>query len=420
MFNRILGRPTASRNARRIKRTPTVETLEGRQLLSLGAPFVVDNGNFAQKSQVATATSSNGSSVVVWVEGTYDTLQNLGTEMIKGQYYNAAGGKQGPQFIVAFNTPGVNNEEPAVAMDAHGDFVVSWTLESASHNVPYVLAQKYNPQCNPIDGLVGVGTGTFRQHQSSVAMDAYGDFVVAYTRDTNNNNPDVFAKVYFANSQLRYVENVATTPLPETNPKVAMDPYGNFDVAYQVYNPSYNTTAINVARYAAGLNELGILQVSRGATCVTPSIAMDNTDDAVVAYQTIVGNTESVYAARISSTGNYTGPIYVSGPGGNFQIGTIVPKTSIAVDPNGGKYGAFEVAYNYEYSIYPNTYIVAQVARVDSSDSVGVPDTLGSSLNTLVLAPSISALGSSGYLAAFTSSGTSSSNNVYGQRRTYN
>ena len=27
-------------------------------------------------------------------------------------------------------------------------------------------------------------------------MDAKGDFVVSYTRNTNNNNPDIFAKLY--------------------------------------------------------------------------------------------------------------------------------------------------------------------------------------------------------------------------------
>ena len=46
-------------------------------------------------------------------------------------------------------------------------------------------------------GLIEVADGTYNQFNSSVAMSGEGVFVVAYTRDTNNNNPDVFAKKYY-------------------------------------------------------------------------------------------------------------------------------------------------------------------------------------------------------------------------------
>ena len=64
-------------------------------------------------------------------------------------------------------------------------------------------------------------------------MGAGGTFTVAYVRDTNNNNPDVFAKQYDAFGNLLNVVNVATTSRAETNPSIAMTPDGRFDVAWE-------------------------------------------------------------------------------------------------------------------------------------------------------------------------------------------
>ena len=45
-------------------------------------------------------------------------------------------------------------------------------------------------------------------------MDAAGDFVVCYTRNTDNNNLDVFAKLYNVDEKLVDVVPVATSPSP--------------------------------------------------------------------------------------------------------------------------------------------------------------------------------------------------------------
>src|SRR5208337_2270400 len=62
MFARIFGRPTAFHTSRRIKRKPAIETLEGRQLMSLGAEFLVSTPTPAAQFQPVNASSSNGSS----------------------------------------------------------------------------------------------------------------------------------------------------------------------------------------------------------------------------------------------------------------------------------------------------------------------------------------------------------------------
>ena len=76
MFPRLLSRRPASRPARHIKRNPAVETLEGRQLMSLGPEFLVSVPTPAAQVQSANASSTNGSSVVVWTDFSHGDASN--------------------------------------------------------------------------------------------------------------------------------------------------------------------------------------------------------------------------------------------------------------------------------------------------------------------------------------------------------
>ena len=121
-------------------------------------------------------------------------------------------------------------DPPAVAIDNAGDFVVAWT-QSVSGNTD-IFAQKFNASGVPVGGNVPVAVGTFKQTRPA-GRGQLQQLVVSYTRDTNNNNPDIFAKMYNVNEQLTNVGSVATTSAAETNSSVAMTPDGHFDVAWE-------------------------------------------------------------------------------------------------------------------------------------------------------------------------------------------
>jgi hypothetical protein len=70
MFARMLHRSPVPRTARHTKPYFTVEGLEGRQLMSLGAEFGISVATPAAQVESANASSANGSSVVVWTEST--------------------------------------------------------------------------------------------------------------------------------------------------------------------------------------------------------------------------------------------------------------------------------------------------------------------------------------------------------------
>ena len=78
MFARMFHRSPAPRTVRHMKQHFTVEALEGRQLMSLGAEFGISVPYRTQQFESAKASSSNGSSVVVWTESTPSTPQIIG------------------------------------------------------------------------------------------------------------------------------------------------------------------------------------------------------------------------------------------------------------------------------------------------------------------------------------------------------
>src|SRR3954451_11911089 len=139
MFSPLLRQPpqpTSSCSARTRKRRPSLETLEGRQLMSLGVESLVNTTTRNAQFESDNASSSNGMSVAVWT----DTFSSTDHD-IRAQLYNASGARQGSEIVVSFS--GADEGSPAVAMDNRGNFVVTWTQAQPGGDTN-VLAQRFN------------------------------------------------------------------------------------------------------------------------------------------------------------------------------------------------------------------------------------------------------------------------------------
>jgi len=229
----------------------------------------------------------------------------------------------------------INQTVPSVAMDANGDYVVAWSKqESPQSSYLYeVEARVYNSAGQPQTGEITVGQ-TSAVARPSVAMDANGDFVVAW---------QVYNAGGYGISAQRY--NLAGTPqggpLTVTPggshsaagnlPKVAMDSAGDFVIAYQGYD-SYSHGVFAQRYSAAGVAQGSSFRVNtpqqdnQGA----PSIAMDSAGDFVIAWLD-GGTTQAagVYAQRYNSSG--------MAQGSNTAISTVsgASNPSVAIEPTG-------------------------------------------------------------------------------------
>jgi hypothetical protein len=171
-------------------RTLRLESLESRTLLS-GAPpgyvagpeFRVNgttagNQTFEQFNAQYVAMDADGDAVVVWVS---DRDDGSG-DGVFAQRYAADGTPVGGQFQVNLFAQG-DQSNASVAMDADGDFVVTWSSENQDGSDWGIYARRYSANGTPSGGEFRVNqTSAGYQRLSSVAIDAQGNFIVAWTQ----------------------------------------------------------------------------------------------------------------------------------------------------------------------------------------------------------------------------------------------
>ncbi len=295
-----------------------------------------------------TASAINGARVVVWVHDVSATSSQL-----RAQRYDAAGAKVGPNLILVSGLTFVAN--PAVCMDNTGRFFVSYTRETSPTNRDVIVARFSNT--GAFLGATNVATSSQNEYDSSIACNGGGNFTVSYTVDTTPTNQDIHAKRYlstgiplgftkvavspasdetlsaiaiqkaqpwnisivfvvggkdvyhkrYASSGLTLgdMNSVAVSPAIETKPSVAMNASGHAVIAFQQFDGNnWNIRARKV--FASGTMSTTILV--KGGSCqdTDPSVAMDHTQlNFVVAYQShqFVGNIVRVYASEVSASG---------------------------------------------------------------------------------------------------------------------
>lgn len=279
--------PGVERPARRLQ----CESLEDRLVPSITTGLIaVNTTKVGVQSQSASATASNGSSVVVWTE-----VKNSRDTDIKAQRFDPAGNKVGGEMVIAAGrTP---QHHPAVALDGSGSFVVVWV-----HN--------YSASDGDIHGALfradGVRLGSEfvvtetmkNEFDPSVARAANGDFVISYTLQFGARDFDIKAIQFRANRSIARRIDVATSVYAEEKSRVAVAADGRFAVAYQ------SRGNVLVSRYSAQGLRHGLHSVATTArTESNPSLGMDNAGNLVVAWQEQKGTDWNILARLVSSTG---------------------------------------------------------------------------------------------------------------------
>jgi hypothetical protein len=128
----------------------------------------------AQQTAPRIASESIGDFVVVWMTGNY-----VGATHIGGQRFDSTGARAGAEFQIDVYTPG-HAQNPTVAMDADGDFVVVW--DAVTQDTPrWIHARHFRSNGVPIasEFVVNANTSGY-QYSASVSMSATGDFVVVW------------------------------------------------------------------------------------------------------------------------------------------------------------------------------------------------------------------------------------------------
>ena len=336
----------------------------------IGAEFPVNTTTANEQQDPAVAMSQEGAFVIVW--------QSFGQDGdgwgVYGRRYNALGTAQGSEFLV--NTETINyQEQPDVAMDEDGDFVVVWQslnqaggtsnydiygqrfgsdgltagnefpvntyLSSSQSNAAVAMdsmgnftvvwqsnfqdfsnegiyAQQFDDVGNTVGSEFIVNTSTTGdQIDAAAAIDGAGNWLVVW-HDENTLAGVVYAQAYHTGSGVDVLVN-NTTSGSQLGAQIAMDKMGNYVVTWYGSGNGDSNNGIYAQRFDAGGNKLGgefLVNTTTISSQAYPDIAMDESGNYVVVWASFAqdGNLWEIFGQRYSANGN---------PDGNeFQVNT--------------------------------------------------------------------------------------------------
>jgi hypothetical protein len=271
--------------------------------------LIVNTNTTGTQDSPAVAADLEGNYVVVWVSYAPD-----GNADIKGQLYNRFGQTVGLEFTVNTYTTG-NQVDPDVAMDSFGNFVVVWYGPGASDGAG-VYAHVFDKYGRTVanDFRVNVTTQNI-QNLPAVAMDAAGNFIVTWNSYGQDGDKDgVYARRFNLQGEATSGEFLVntTTVYRQSNSDVAMNAAGDFIVVWQGDQQDGYGWGIFGQRYnAAGIKQGGEFRVNTTVKDdqTDPHVAIDNAGNFVVVWQSFNqdGSGYGIYAQRYNFAGTKLG-----------------------------------------------------------------------------------------------------------------
>ncbi|MFO0999273.1 MAG: calcium-binding protein [Planctomycetaceae bacterium] len=290
------------------------EPLEVRALLSvspIGPEFKVNSYTASYQDTTNVAMDATGNFVVTW---TSDGQDGSGYG-VYAQRYDASGAANGTEFRV--NTTTTNWQmESSVAMSPSGNFLISWSSAGQDGGGFGIYSQLYNAAGVPQGEEFRVNTTTAgNQRYSSVAMDASGNFVVSWTStDQDGGGDGVYARLYdLAGTPLGSEFRVNTLTMGDQRySAVAMDSDGDFVVTWKSEFQDGDGFGIYAQRYnASGIAQGGEFQVNSFTTGnqIDPTVAIDHNGNFVISWTSWFqdASENGIYARRYDSTGTAQG-----------------------------------------------------------------------------------------------------------------
>jgi hypothetical protein len=368
-------RQAAARRRRDVEPAAPVHSLEPRVLLSAapvpaGPEFRVNTTTagsqelFAEAPH-AVASDAAGAFVVTWSSAGQDG-SSWG---VFAQRYGADGARRGSEFQVNQTTAG-SQWYPSVACADDGSFVVAWTSALQDGGGDGVYARRYSASGAALGGEFRVNTTTASdQRHVSLAVAAGGAYVVVWSglAQAGGAGWDVYAQRYDANgAKLGGEFRVnATTAGDQQFPAVAADDAGNFVVTWSSGGQDGSGTGVYARRYgAAGAALSGEFRVNTTTAGDQQygRVAATGGGDFVVAWASV--------GQDGSGRGVYAQRFTAAGAkaGGEFQVNQVAAGEQFAPSVAAADTGGFVVAWTGAqdgdlFGVFARAYDAAGVAR---------------------------------------------------------
>ena len=156
--------------------------------LPLSGEFLVNTYTAHAQANSDVAMNTSGDFVIVWESDEQD-----GNDMgVYGQRYNKAAVRRGGEFLVNAQRQ-YDQQDPAVAMNNAGNFVVTWESYRQDGSGWGIFARRYNSAGASRGGEFQVNETTkYFQQDPDVAVNSNGVFMVSWTSYDQDNPHDQF------------------------------------------------------------------------------------------------------------------------------------------------------------------------------------------------------------------------------------
>ena len=215
-----------------------------------GIEFQVNTNTVNNQRYPAVAMDGDGDFVIVW----HGVPQDGDSYGVAARRYNSAGVLQGVEFLInAYTT----NAQwfAALAMESDGDFVVTWQSLERDGSDQGLFARRFNSAGAPTTSEFQVNTYTTGPQQfAAVAIEADGDFVIAWqSLNQDGYQNGIFAQRFSANGARAASEfQVNTyTNFFQLRPSVALDADGDFVIAWESYRGGSTGFDISARRFGS-------------------------------------------------------------------------------------------------------------------------------------------------------------------------
>ncbi len=248
---------------------------------------------------------TDGSFVIVWSDDNIDG-QGWGVAF---QRFDAAGNSLGPALPVN-NLVTVDNQQWAsVAMDASGNFVVTWTNEDGNDDVH---ARLYNSLGNPVADEFRVNAQSLgSQINASVAMASDGTFVVTWQGNGPVDANGIFARRFDASGN-PLTGDILVNPASlnaQWDPSISINSTGNFLIGWD------DSAGYHVQRlFADGTKDGSALTVSSNSSAGNGSVLLNNDNTFAVTWRETVFTVQTSFVRVYDVSNNSSGPPVLVGP----------------------------------------------------------------------------------------------------------
>ena len=273
--------------------------------VAVGLDFQINSRTTSSQSRPAVAREATGAFVVTWSSGSQDG-QGFG---IFARRLSSTGGVFGVEFQV--NTHTITDQfMPAIASDLDGDFVVAWQSSLQDGSGDGVFARRFSSVGVPLGTEFQVSLYTEdTQRLPAVAMDSDGDFVVAWqSQGQDGSNYGVFAR-RFSSAGAAVTSDIpvnAHTTAAQGYPAVSSAADGDFVVVWESNNQDGLFPSVFGRRFASTgaplATEFAVNTYTSGAQ-ITAAIATDGAGRSIVAWQSLGqdGSDYGIFAQRFGA-----------------------------------------------------------------------------------------------------------------------